>query len=203
VALSKTVFIDRGNRETARLAFDGAAKQMQTERQSTFIFVEGTRSYSTKAELLPFKKGAFHLAVQAQVPIVPVVVANYSNVLNLKGKIFQAGRIPVKGVYMFSWGDWLRWHVSEQRIVLTDVDDDLVLPPISTIGLTANDVDRLTKTTRDTMLEELVKLTELASAQRVALTSEERRRLLDDAEEGGDGAATTTGRDGHGVRDGL
>jgi len=107
VALSKTVFIDRGNRETARLAFDSAAKQMQTERQSTFIFVEGTRSYSTKAELLPFKKGAFHLAVQAQVPIVPVVVANYSNVLNLKAKIFQAGRIPVKGMYTFSCGSFV------------------------------------------------------------------------------------------------
>jgi len=57
------------------------------------------------------------------------------------------------------------------------------------------------------MLEELVKLTELARAQRVALTSEERRNLLDGEEEGNDGAATTTGRDGSGsgsgVRDGL
>lgn len=67
-------------------------------------------------------------------------------------------------------------------------------------------MDHLAKTTRDTMLEELVKLTELARAQRVALTSEERRNLLD-GEEGNDGAATTTGRDGSGsgsgVRDGL
>lgn len=97
MALSKTVFIDRGNRETARAAFDSAAKQMQTEKQSVYIFPEGTRSYSTKAELLPFKKGAFHLAVQAQVPIVPVVVANYSNVLNIKARIFNKGKIPVKG----------------------------------------------------------------------------------------------------------
>jgi len=88
-----------------------------------------------------------------------------------------------------------------QRIVEADVND-LVLPPISTIGLTTNDVDHLAKTTRDTMLDELVKLTELARAQRVALTSEERRVLLD-GEEDGDAAATTTGRDGNGVRDGL
>lgn len=78
----------------------------------------------------------------------------------------------------------------------------LVLPPISTIGLTTNDVDHLAKTTRDTMLEELVKLTELARAQRVALTSEERSRLLD-GEEARDGPATTTGRDGNGVRDSM
>jgi lysophosphatidate acyltransferase len=97
VALSKTVFIDRGNRETARAAFDGAAKHMVSERQSVFIFPEGTRSYSTQAELLPFKKGAFHLAIQAQVPIIPIVAANYSNVLNVKARIFNAGKIPVKG----------------------------------------------------------------------------------------------------------
>lgn len=99
VSLSKTVFIDRGNRQTARIAFDRAAQQMRTDRQSVFIFAEGTRSHSTRAELLPFKKGAFHLAVKAQVPIVPIVVANYSNVLHLATRTFNQGSIPVKGVY--------------------------------------------------------------------------------------------------------
>ena len=98
--LSKTVFIDRGNRENARLAFDSAARHMKSERQSVFIFPEGTRSYSTQPDLLPFKKGAFHLAVQAQVPIVPVVVANYSEVLHLQSKVFRSGSIPVKGMYL-------------------------------------------------------------------------------------------------------
>jgi len=71
---------------------------MVNEKQNVYIFPEGTRSYSTKAELLPFKKGAFHLAVQAQVPIVPVVVANYSNILNIKAKIFNAGKVPVRSM---------------------------------------------------------------------------------------------------------
>lgn len=97
MALSKTVFIDRGNRSAAKSAFDGAAKVMRNDRQSVFIFPEGTRSYATKPELLPFKKGAFHLAVQAQVPIVPVVVANYSDLLNAKKRIFRAGKVPIKG----------------------------------------------------------------------------------------------------------
>lgn len=85
------------------------------------------------------------------------------------------------------------------KVIGADSTVTLVLPPISTIGLTTNDVDHLTETTRDMMLEELVKLTELARAQRVALTSEESRRLLD----GEEGGATTTGRDGNSVRDGL
>lgn len=131
MALSKTVFIDRVNRATALAAFDSAAKTMQRERQSVFIFPEGTRSYSEKAELLPFKKGAFHLAVQAQVPIVPIVVANYSNLLNVRRKIFRGGRIPVK-----------------------------VLRPVETKGLAKEDVDGLTQRVRGMMLEELVRLTE-------------------------------------------
>lgn len=97
VTLSKSVFIDRGNSKTARAAFDGAANYMRNQKQNVFIFPEGTRSYAEGPELLPFKKGAFHLAVQAQVPIVPIAVANYSNVLNIKKKVFNSGTIPVKG----------------------------------------------------------------------------------------------------------
>ncbi|KAL6234987.1 hypothetical protein BDW75DRAFT_150336 [Aspergillus navahoensis] len=129
MALSRTVFIDRANRETAVKAFDSAAEEMRTHRQSVFIFAEGTRSYSEKPELLPFKKGAFHLAVKAGVPIVPVVVENYSHILAPKKLRFEAGSIKVK-----------------------------VLPPISTEGLTAADVDKLTTSTRDSMLKTLLEL---------------------------------------------
>jgi lysophosphatidate acyltransferase len=46
--------------------------------------------------LLPFKKGAFHLALQAGVPIVPVVVQNYAHVLHLQDRTFEPGTIKVK-----------------------------------------------------------------------------------------------------------
>lgn len=97
MALSGTVFIDRANRATARAAFEGAAREMRRERQSVFIFPEGTRSYAEGPELLEFKKGAFHLAVQAGVPVVPVVAANYSGLLSVRRRVFRAGRIAVKG----------------------------------------------------------------------------------------------------------
>lgn len=97
MALSGTVFIDRGNRADALKAFKGAAEEMRRERQSVFIFPEGTRSYANGPELGPFKKGAFHLAVQAGVDIVPVVAGNYSGVLNVEKKRFRAGIIPVVG----------------------------------------------------------------------------------------------------------
>jgi lysophosphatidate acyltransferase len=97
MALSGTVFIDRGNRADALKAFQGAAEEMQRERQNVFIFPEGTRSYANGPELGPFKKGAFHLAVQAGADIVPVVAGNYAGVLNVKGRTFRAGIIPVIG----------------------------------------------------------------------------------------------------------
>lgn len=97
MSLSRTVFIDRANRETAVKAFDSAAEEMRVHRQSVFIFPEGTRSYSDKPELLSFKKGAFHLAVKAGVPVVPVVVENYSHILAPKKYRFEAGSIKIRG----------------------------------------------------------------------------------------------------------
>jgi lysophosphatidate acyltransferase len=133
VALSKTVFIDRANRATARAAFDTAATTMNKTRQSVFIFPEGTRSYAEEPMLLPFKKGAFHLAVQAQVPIIPVVAANYDSVLNLKKRRFRPGVIDVT-----------------------------VLPPISTKGMTAADVDGLAERARNAMMDELIRLSHVS-----------------------------------------
>jgi lysophosphatidate acyltransferase len=97
MSLSGSVFIDRANSTSARTAMSGAADEIQKERQSVYMFPEGTRSYTKEPTLLPFKKGAFHLAVQAGVPIVPVVVANYSNILYVRGWRFTSGTIPIKG----------------------------------------------------------------------------------------------------------
>ena len=131
MALSGTVFIDRGNRTSAIAAFDHAAEEMRRERQSVFIFPEGTRSNAPGPTMGGFKKGAFHLAVRAQVPILPVVAANYWGVFSIKEGRFRAGRIPVR-----------------------------VLEPIETKGLGSDDVDALTERVREVMLQALVEVTE-------------------------------------------
>ncbi|KAL2181947.1 uncharacterized protein P884DRAFT_215612 [Thermothelomyces heterothallicus CBS 202.75] len=156
MALSGSVFLDRANSKDARQALQGAANEIRDKRQSVYIFPEGTRSYAKEPMLLPFKKGAFHLAVQAQVPIVPVVVANYSHVLWIKGLVFNAGKIPCK-----------------------------VLDPIPTTGLTAADVDELTRSTRNLMLNELYALTEKARGQPVTKVEAD----------GDNGVAEATGTD--------
>lgn len=127
MALSGTVFIDRANRSNALRAFDEAADSMRARRQSVFIFPEGTRSYADRPMLLPFKKGAFHLAVRAQVPIVPVVAANYSAVLSARRRVFEAGEIAVKGMLFFALLDISREAVADvcwlRCSVAPDTDD--------------------------------------------------------------------------------
>src|SRR4029450_11258666 len=65
--------IDRSNRERAIQTTDAATKRIQSG-VSFGVFVEGTRAMP--GELLPFKKGAFYMAKQAGVPIVPVAIKN-------------------------------------------------------------------------------------------------------------------------------
>jgi lysophosphatidate acyltransferase len=108
MSLSGTVFIDRANSSSARNAMSSAANEIKNAKQSVYMFPEGTRSYSKEPMLLPFKKGAFHLALQAGVPIVPVVVANYSDVLFVQGYKFRSGTILCKGLFCSDSGE-RRW----------------------------------------------------------------------------------------------
>lgn len=49
--------------------------------------------------LLPFKKGAFHLAVAAQLPIVPVICENYAAAYSAQKKRFEGGDLIIKGAF--------------------------------------------------------------------------------------------------------
>ncbi|CAN5825134.1 lysophospholipid acyltransferase family protein [soil metagenome] len=73
--------IDRSNRERA-LETTTAATERIRSRISFGVFAEGTRA--KPGQFLPFKKGAFYMAVQAGVPIVPVAIKN-TDVLMGKG----------------------------------------------------------------------------------------------------------------------
>lgn len=65
------VAVERDNRERA-MASIGRGSDSLRAGNSFLIFPEGTRSRT--GTLLPFKKGGFIMAIQAQVPIVPVAV---------------------------------------------------------------------------------------------------------------------------------
>jgi 1-acyl-sn-glycerol-3-phosphate acyltransferase len=73
--------IDRSNRDLAIRTTEAAAERIRSG-VSFAVFVEGTRAMP--GELLPFKKGAFYMAKQAGVPVVPIAIKG-SDVLMGKG----------------------------------------------------------------------------------------------------------------------
>ena len=76
---SKTAFIDRKNRVSAIETMETVYKQLKKDNVGIWLYPEGTRSHQTMNELLPFKKGAFHLAISGSIPIIPVVISTYGN----------------------------------------------------------------------------------------------------------------------------
>ena len=68
--LSGNILIDRSNRSKAAGTISKAAEKIKKNGLSIWVFAEGTRSYGRG--LLPFKTGAFHTAMSADVPVVPV-----------------------------------------------------------------------------------------------------------------------------------
>jgi len=110
--------VERTGTEGDRRRIEAAVEQVRT-RTSILFFAEGTRSVDGK--LRPFKKGAAILAIDAQVPIVPIAVAG-------------AHQITPKG------GLWVH---SGRPLVLS------VGKPIPTTGLRRTDRDTLTAQAHD------------------------------------------------------
>ena len=114
--------VERERREASMASIDRAAASIR-DGNTFLIFPEGTRSKT--AELLPFKKGGFIMAIKAQAPIVPVAVSG--------------GRSAMRK------GSWLL------RPVMVDVK---IGEPVETTGLSLDDRDELIEIVRG-RIEEL------------------------------------------------
>ena len=88
------LLIDRGRTERARRVLRRAAERMERERLTVFIAPEGTRSRT--GELQPFKKGAFHLAVESGAPIVPIVIVGANEVYPMDRLVAQPGVVHIR-----------------------------------------------------------------------------------------------------------
>ncbi len=84
------IAIDRSNPERARHSMEKARSVMESG-YSFGVFVEGTRAMP--GELLPFKKGAFHLALQTDAPIVPVAIRNTDWMMGKRTGVLYPGEI--------------------------------------------------------------------------------------------------------------
>jgi len=115
--MANDIPIERGKRESVISALNGCRDRL-SKRVSVLIFPEGTRSPTS--ELLPFKDGAFKLAVEAGVPILPIAVAGTRHCMAKHSFAFRRARAKAR-----------------------------VLAPIPTEGLTSADIPALRDRTRD------------------------------------------------------
>ncbi|XP_040819196.1 1-acyl-sn-glycerol-3-phosphate acyltransferase beta isoform X1 [Ochotona curzoniae] len=135
--LGGVFFISRQQSSTAISVMADLSERMVRENLKVWIYPEGTRN--TNGDLLPFKKGAFHLAIQAQVPIIPVVYSSFASFYNIDTKLFTSGIIRVE-----------------------------VLDAVPTHGLTVADVPRLMDTCHQAMRSTFLRMSKPAPENGVA-----------------------------------
>lgn len=119
------IAIDRSNPERA-VASMKKAREVMDDGYSFGVFVEGTRAMP--GDLLPFKKGAFHLALQTNSAIVPVAIKNSDWMMGKRTGVAFPGEIEM-----------------------------VLLKPIETDGKTADDLMDILKETRQAIADELAK----------------------------------------------
>jgi 1-acyl-sn-glycerol-3-phosphate acyltransferase len=120
------IYVDRKSRSGSYKALVQASAKLR-DGESIFIYPEG--SIESKGNLKPFKNGAFRIAIENQVPIVPVTFKNNWKLLQNGGFFKSHGRFGISKV--------------------------VVHEPVSTIGMTEEDLIPLRDKVRATIAKTL------------------------------------------------
>lgn len=99
MTLIGTIFVDRSNPQKAISTLQQASETLKSKNLSVLVFPEGTRARLNETTMLEFKKGAFHIAVGGELPIVPVVISRYGDLYDSKKKKFEGGEVVIKGIF--------------------------------------------------------------------------------------------------------
>jgi len=109
---SPSVFIDRSHPKKSIESIRTAGERIRSGT-SVAIFPEGSRGHN--GELRPFKKGAFLLAIEAGVPVVPVTILNGHQVFNEKTKLARPGVMHVVFSRPIVISGWTRADIGRLR----------------------------------------------------------------------------------------
>lgn len=113
LTMADFAFIERGNTTQSRAALKQALERLQAGT-SIVISPEGTRSLTPRVG--PFKKGAFHLAKQAGVPIVPIVIRNSGELMWRNAKTIHPGTVQLVVHEPISTTGWSKTDLDEAVI---------------------------------------------------------------------------------------
>lgn len=116
--LMKVAFIDRSD---ARKAVETMKPIMDLAREGISITIapEGTRARTR--ELLPFKKGAFRIAMTAGIPIVPVIIRNADDVGARDAFFMRPATVEVTVLPPISVADWTLEDLSDRIDAVRDL----------------------------------------------------------------------------------
>jgi putative phosphoserine phosphatase/1-acylglycerol-3-phosphate O-acyltransferase len=125
LTLADVAFLDRTNTSKAISAMQPAVDKLRAGI-SIAISPEGTRSLSPR--IGAFKKGGFHLARDAGVPIVPIVIRNAGEIMWRNAKVAQEGTIEVVVHEPVPTANWTKADLDElvprMRQLYIDTLDD-------------------------------------------------------------------------------
>ena len=110
--LADVAFIDRSDPKAAQDALKPVVEALR-EGTSLAVAPEGTRS--GPGVLLPFKKGPFHMAIQGQVPMVPVVIRNAGEIMRPHSYLITPGTVDVAVLPPVETSSWSGDTVDELR----------------------------------------------------------------------------------------
>jgi len=120
--IAGVAFVERGNTKQARQVLEPAVAKVRDEGLSLVIAPEGTRSPTPR--LGPFKKGAFHIAMQAGVPMVPIVIRNAGEIMWRGAQTISAGTVEVAVLAPVDTSEWsastIADHVAGVRAMFLD-----------------------------------------------------------------------------------
>jgi len=116
--LMKVAFIDRADGKKAVETMK-PIMQLAKEGISIAIAPEGTRAKTR--ELLPFKKGAFRIAMAAGIPIVPIIIRNAEDIGSRDAFFMRPGRVDVTVLPPISVADWTLDDLEERIEAVRDL----------------------------------------------------------------------------------
>lgn len=125
LSLADVAFVDRSSTSNAISAMASAVDKLRSGI-SIAMSPEGTRSLSPRIGM--FKKGGFHLARDAGVPIVPIVIRNAGEIMWRNAKVAQEGAIEVvvhEPVHTANWtkADLDEWVPRMRQLYVDTLDD--------------------------------------------------------------------------------
>ncbi|WP_109356786.1 HAD-IB family hydrolase [Sphingorhabdus sp. EL138] len=152
--MAGTVFVDRADGRNAIKAMEPLIDAIKIDGKSICIAPEGTRTLSPKVG--PFKKGAFHLAMQAGVPMVPIVIHNAGDVAPKNEFVMRPATVKVDILPPVDTSKWkkstLDAHVAEVRGMFLEAlgqdDDESVHAPVKTRAAPVKTASKRTSTAK-------------------------------------------------------